>query len=103
MPSRHTDSPAQIAARLRLIRLAYGDVQGYEREISQSEFARRCGIGVSNWNNAESGYNRIGVDTALAVCRRTGITLDYIYRGIEANLPRALAVAVERLQKNQRP
>ena len=30
--------------------------------MSQSEFARRCGIGVAAWNNAETGDNRIGLD-----------------------------------------
>lgn len=91
------DSIPAIAQRLRLLRLAFGVVQGYERQISQSEMARRCGLGtVQAWHNAEAALNRIGIDSAILVCRATGASLDYIYLGNTSVLPRALAVEIEK-------
>jgi len=99
MAAPRLDSPKAIGERLGLIRRAYGVLQRREREISQSEFARTCGIGISAWNNAETGDNRIGIDNAMAVVRRTGASLDFIYFGERAGLPHALAIEIERLEK----
>jgi transcriptional regulator with XRE-family HTH domain len=92
------DSAASIGARLRLVRLAYGVLQGRPKEISQAEFARLCEIAAPAWNNFETGDNRISIDNALAVARRTGVGLDFIYRGERAGLPHAFAVEIERLE-----
>lgn len=99
MAPPRTDSPTAIGERLQLIRRAYSAVQHREKDMSQSEFARLCGIGIPAWNNAETGDNRIGLDNAMAVCRRTGVSLDFIYRGERAGLPHALAVAIENLER----
>lgn len=93
------DTPKAIGARLQLVRLAYGIVQGSTKELSQVDFAKLCGISKGTWNNAETGDNRLGLDNALAVCRRTGVSLDYIYRGERAGLPHALAVEIEKIEK----
>jgi transcriptional regulator with XRE-family HTH domain len=94
------DSLAAMSARLRLIRLAYGIAQGHMREMSQSEFARLCGFNnVSTWNNAETGDNRIGIDNAMKVVRRTGVSLDYIYFGNRSALPIAMATEIDKLEK----
>lgn len=98
MAAPKSDSITAISARLRLIRIAYGKVQGRSREMSQSEFARLCGVTVSNWNNVETGDNRIGLDSAMKVRRRTGVSLDYIFDGERAGLPHALAVEIEALE-----
>jgi transcriptional regulator with XRE-family HTH domain len=66
--------------------------------MSQSEFARFCGIGIAAWNNAETGDNRIGLDNAIAITKRTGVSLDYIYFGQRAYVPHGLAVEIERLE-----
>lgn len=93
------DTPKAIGIRLQLLRLAYGVAQGRPKEITQTEFAKLCGISKGTWNNAETGDNRLGLDNALAVCRRTGAGLDYIYRGERSTLPHALAVEIEKLEK----
>jgi transcriptional regulator with XRE-family HTH domain len=90
-----------ISARLRLIRLAYSTLQKSDPPISQSAFARLCGIGVSAWNNLETGDSRIGIDNAMALARRTGASLDYIYFGDPRGLPHALAIEIERLEKQK--
>lgn len=97
--STRPDAPQSVGERLRLIRLAYSALQRRERDISQAEFARICDIGAPAWNNAETGDNRLGIDNALAVCRRTGASLDYIYRGEMSHLPLALAAEIDRLMR----
>lgn len=66
--------------------------------MGQSEFARACGIGIQAWHNAETGGNRIGVDNAMLVARRTGASLDFIYLDQRAGLPHALAVEIAKLE-----
>lgn len=96
------DSAKAVGERLRLIRIAYGVVQGEKAELGQSEMARRCDIGVQAWNMAENGHNRIGIDNAMRLSRKTGVSLDYIYFGQGAGLPHALAVEIERLLETSR-
>jgi|GEM_PF-2829641 len=91
------ESLESIGRRLRLIRLAFGAAQGYEREMSQAEIARRTGISHQAWNNAETGDNRIGLDNAMLLCGVTGASLDYIYFGNRAGLPHALAIEIDKL------
>jgi transcriptional regulator with XRE-family HTH domain len=93
-----SDSPQAIGERLRHLRLAYGVVQKREKKMSQAEFSRLCGVSAQAWNNAETGDNRLGLDNALAVCRHTGVSLDYIFFGQHAGLPHALAVEIERIE-----
>lgn len=91
-----------IAARLHLIRLAYSAAQGRPKPMSQSEFARACGLTVSNWHNSETAGNRIGIDSALAVSRRTGASLDFIYKGDRGSLPHALAIEIDKIESAPR-
>jgi transcriptional regulator with XRE-family HTH domain len=70
---------AAIARRMRLLRLATG--------LSQAEFARSIGVSRNVWNNVELGFSRIGVDTAMNVCAKHPVSLDWIYRGNEALVP----------------
>jgi transcriptional regulator with XRE-family HTH domain len=97
MAPPRSDSIDAIGERLRLIRIAYGYAQGRDREMSQVEFAALAGISKQGWNNAETGDSRIGIDSAMAVTRRTGVPLDYIYFGNLAGLPHAIAVEIEKL------
>lgn len=93
------DSNEAIGLRLQLIRVAFGIVQGHTREMSQAEIARLSGVGRQAWNNAETGDNRLGLDNAMKICVRTGVSLDYIYFGNPSGLPHALAVEIEKLEK----
>lgn len=89
-----------IGERCRLIRIAYGRVLNPSRpaEITQAEFSQLCGINRQAWNNVETGDSRLSIDSAIAVCRRTGASLDYIYLGIQVGLSHGLAVEIARLQ-----
>ncbi len=42
--------------------------------------------------------HRIGLDNAMALCRATGVTLDYIYFGNSSALPYALAIEINKLE-----
>lgn len=97
------DSNKAIGDRLRFIRVAYGRLQGFvEKEISQAEFGRRVGVERQSWHNSESGYSRIGLDSAMMVVRKVGVTLDYIYFGNQSSgLAHALAVEIEKIEKEE--
>jgi transcriptional regulator with XRE-family HTH domain len=97
-PAR-VDSNAAIGERLRLIRIAYGRVQGHSKEMSQLDIATLVGMTKQSWNNAETGDNRIGLDAAMRLCVRTGVTLDYVYRGDQRNVAHSIAVAIAEIEK----
>ena len=76
---REPTSVTEVAARLQLTREAL--------KLSQAALCRMAGISPQAWNNAETGDNRISVDEAMKLCRVTGVTLDWIYRGNRTLLP----------------
>lgn len=83
-----SDAPpfADIAARIK-----------WHRELesmTQAEYARRSGIKRSQLSNWESGQQRISVDGALSLRRTYGLSLDFIYEGIDDALPMTLRVAL---------
>jgi transcriptional regulator with XRE-family HTH domain len=82
-----------VGARLKLAREAL--------DLSQAEMCRRAGIAPNTWNNYEKGLNRISLDEAFKVVNATGISLDYIYRGIEALMPAHVADGIRRLRAQQ--
>lgn len=67
---------------------------------SQAELSRRTGISRQSWNNAETGDERISVDNAIKLCRVTGVTLDWIYRGMRWILPTEVAREIARREQN---
>ncbi|MGY4288852.1 transcriptional regulator with XRE-family HTH domain [Bradyrhizobium sp. LM2.7] len=85
-----------IAERLKLIRLA---VHG---GMKQAAFARLVGIEPQALNNYETALRRISVDQAVKICAATGVSLDWIYRGITAGLPAEMATALQRKQREER-
>lgn len=87
-----------IGQRLRLIRLAYSAAQKHQKPMAQAEFARLCDISPPGWNNYETGDNRISLENARKVRRRTGVGLNYIFDGDQRDLPHALAVEIEKLE-----
>ena len=92
MPGKNTGSPAtsDVAERLRLTRLAL--------DLTQASIARLCGISAQAWNNNERGRDRISLEQALKLCQTTGVSLDWIFRGIMTGLPHDLAVKIQQLQ-----
>ncbi len=86
----HTDleSPEAIARRLRTLRGAL--------DYSQADMARLLGLSPRGqaWGNYEAldeHWRRIKVDVAILLCHKTGITLDWIYRGDLGLVPPDLA------------
>lgn len=86
-PDMEPTSVEDVAERLRLTREAMG--------WTQAELCRRAGISPQTWNNAETGDNRISVDEAIKLCRTTGVSLDWIYRGTRVLLPAIIAEAMQ--------
>lgn len=83
-------SVPMIAARLKWTRQAKG--------LNQAVWCRLAGIEPQAWNNYERGFRRISIDQALKVCRITGVTLDWIYRGIPSGVPVELATSLLHLE-----
>lgn len=84
MPGTHVRLPdedvAAIAARLRELRLAHG----YEERPT---WARFLGLKRAALGHYEDGLRMISLPAAIRYCKRTGISLDWIYRGVEDALP----------------
>jgi transcriptional regulator with XRE-family HTH domain len=89
-PSSPTSTEA-VAERLRLTREASG--------MKQAAFCRLVGVTPQAWNNYETGARRISLDQAIRICAVTGVTLDWIYRGLSANLPMEMASKILALQE----
>jgi transcriptional regulator with XRE-family HTH domain len=88
------ESVPEIGRRLRLTREAMG--------MTQAAFCRLIGIDTPQWNNYEKGLRRISPDPALQLCRVTGVSMDWIYRGIPNQLPADLAAKIARLDERER-
>jgi transcriptional regulator with XRE-family HTH domain len=76
----------EVAARLQLSHRALN--------LKQRRLCDITGISTAAWNNSETGDNRIGLDNAIMLCQATGLTLDWIYRGIRSGLTLALHEAI---------
>lgn len=81
-----SDAPFwDIAERIRWHR----ELEG----LRQSDYAARAGLKRSQLSNWETGLQQISVDGARALRRTYGLSLDFIYEGIEDALPMTLRVA----------
>jgi len=78
--------PIEVGKRLRLLR------EGLK--IKQAALCRLTGITGQVWNNAETGDNLLTVANAIKLCRVTGVTLDWIYRGQVTALPSIVLTAI---------
>lgn len=67
-------SSEEISKRIRLVREAL--------KMSQAALCRLADISAQAWNNAETGDNMLTVQNAVKLCRISGVTLDWIYRGV---------------------
>ena len=76
----------KIGRRIRLIRETTG--------MTKTDFAAICGYNYTRYINWESGHRRMMPDEAEVLCNKFGVTLDFIYRGIEAQLPHSLVIAL---------
>lgn len=88
-------SMAAIGRRLQITREALG--------MSQVAICQLTKISPQTWNNAETGRQRLGLDSALEVSRVTGVALDWIYRGNEELLPRRIAEYIAKPKDDPKP
>jgi DNA-binding XRE family transcriptional regulator len=86
---------AEVAERLRYSRMAL--------QLTQTRLCAISGIETNTWNNAETAKQRLGLDSAIKVCNATGLTLDWIYRGIKTGLPLSIAEALQRIEADPPP
>jgi DNA-binding transcriptional regulator YiaG len=93
--AQHPESVAAIGQRIRQTREAM--------RLNQSAFARLVGTEPQAVNNWESARSRISLDQAINVCKATGASLDWIYRGLASSgLPVNLATALQTLDRAER-
>lgn len=71
-------------------------------KLSQAALCRSTGISTAAWNNAETGDARIGLDNAILLCQATGLTLDWIFRGVRTGLPGGINEAIGKYEAEQR-
>lgn len=63
-------------------------------DMTKTDYAAFCGYNYTRYINWESGHRRMLPDDAEVLCNKFGVTLDFIYRGIEAQLPQSLVIAL---------
>lgn len=76
----------EIAARIRWHRALEG--------TNQQEYAERAGLKRAQVSNWETGQQRVSVDGALKLRDTYGLSLDFIYAGIDDALPMTLRQAL---------
>ena len=87
MGAAHIEPYAEVGKRL--VKLAQAaNLSG----ISISRLTENR-IRPSRWTEYTQGKRQITVEAAIDLCRITGATLDYIYRGDESGLPKRLIEA----------
>jgi len=86
MPVMETDKPfGDIAERLRWHRALEG--------MDQRDYAAKAGLKRSQLSNWESGDYRLSIDGARAIRKTYGLSLDFLYEGIDEALPMTLRAA----------
>lgn len=82
------ESLSDIGWRISVLREALG-------YPNAAQFAAYVGWTPQQLNNYQRGSKRPEVTMATRLCNRTGVTLDWIYRGERAGLPLHLANAIQ--------
>jgi len=94
--SKLPDKEAKIIGdRLWEIRRAWGFV-------SVREWAEYIGVGDTAWHNWEAGSRLIPTAQAAKVAAKTGVSFDWIYRGLEGNNPDAANRRLHRFRELER-
>lgn len=89
------ESVEACGRRLEATRIALG--------LSQAEICRQTGITPQAWNNAETGDNRLAIENAYKICRRYGLTTDWLYRGDIRQIPAELAKKIAQAEAERKP
>ena len=67
----------------------------------QTEFTSRLGVPHNRWSNCETGGARMGLNTALILCRKFGVSLDWLYLGKEGMMPHHLVLKIAELEREE--
>lgn len=70
-------------------------------DMNAKDFADHMGINYTRYINWETGHRRLLPDDAIQFCERFGVTLDFIYRGIEAQLPHSLMIELSSMLRDK--
>lgn len=89
-PDMDDTSLLAISRRLRLTRKALG--------MRSWEFCRLTGLSQQSLTNYERGYGRLSLDSAFKICRATGVSLDWLFRGVDTQLPREIGQRICELE-----
>lgn len=82
----HEDKPfGDIAARITWHRQLEG--------LDQKDYAKRAGLNRSQLSNWETGDYRLSLDGARALRKTYGLSLDFLFEGIDDALPMTLRAA----------
>src|SRR5260370_41811743 len=80
----------EIGKRLVLTRKAL--------DLKQAQLARYMGVSPQSLNNYERGYRLFDLDLAEAMCERSQLTLDWLYRGEIGTPPQRLIQKIDAQQ-----
>lgn len=96
MANREYDRAVAVGVRLRALQQAL--------DASNEDMAAWAGCTGSAWWNYANGWRRIPTESAAALKRRWGLTLDWIYLGdgADKNNPE-LQLKIDAALKNPRP
>lgn len=84
---------AAIGARLRDVRVAL------HPKLKINEYTDMVQVNYTQYLNWESGLNRPQPHQAEVLCDKLGLTMDFIYRGIEAALPQSTVKALSSIPR----
>jgi transcriptional regulator with XRE-family HTH domain len=93
--ARAGESMEEIGERIRDLRMAMG-------YTNASLFAKWVGWTPQQLSNYERGTKRPEVTMATTLCIKTGVTLDWIFRGERSGLPLHVAELISNYQDRQR-
>lgn len=82
-PSTSARPFADIGARIRWHR-------EHVEAAEQKAYAARAGLTDKQLSNWETGYSRLSIDGALRLRETYGLSLDFLYAGIDDALPMTL-------------
>lgn len=86
------DWARNVGRRLKLSGLAIG---GHDQKM----FDEEAGLEQSLYNRFESGVRLLTLQSAMQICQRYNLTLDWLYRGDLSDLPHRLVQQIETLRR----
>jgi DNA-binding XRE family transcriptional regulator len=87
---------AKTGERLRILRAAVGALERPPTRVGQRAFAGQCNLSQARYAQYENGSRVPSISAAAALRDRYGITLDWLYLGIERHMPSGLMKEIAR-------